>query len=81
LSGGDDTVDQNHQYWIYSDGTSWYQDHSNSASPGLDSGHAFTFNDAAPQFIIQPGRFYSAAVWCFGSCDAHGVTIEQASFA
>jgi hypothetical protein len=24
---------------------------------------------------------YSAAVWCFGYCDAHGATIEQASFA
>jgi hypothetical protein len=21
------------------------------------------------------------AVWCFGSCDAHGATIEQASYA
>jgi hypothetical protein len=81
LAGGDRQTDQNHQYWIFSDGTSWYQTHRNPAAPGLDHDHALSFGDQAPWFFIRPGRMYSAAVWCFGECDAHGVTIEQASFA
>jgi hypothetical protein len=81
IDGGDRTVEMNHQYWIFSDGTSWYQQHNNPAFPGTDADHALTFNHQAPWFLIRPGRMYSAAVWCFGECDAHGATIEQASFA
>lgn len=81
VDGGDSQVDLNHQYWIFSDGTSWYQQHNNPAFPGRDSDHALNFNHQAPWFLIRPGRMYSAAVWCIGGCDAHGATIEQASFA
>jgi hypothetical protein len=81
LAGGGSQVDLNHRYWIYADGTSWYQQHHNPAFPDVNDDHALTFNDRAPWFIIRPGRIYSAAVWCFGECDAHGADLIQASFA
>jgi hypothetical protein len=81
LAGGDRRTEQNHQYWIFADGTSWYQTHHNPAFSSLDHDHALTFGDQAPWFVIHPGRIYSTAVWCFGECDAHGATIEQASYA
>ncbi len=55
--------------------------HHNPAFPGTDNDHALSFNNVAPHFIILPDRMYSAAVWCFGSCDAHGATLESASYA
>jgi hypothetical protein len=81
LAGGDRRTEQNHQYWIYSDGTSWYDNHANPAVPSFDHDHALSFGNQAPWFLIQPGRIYNVAVWSFGECDAHGATIEQASFA
>jgi hypothetical protein len=81
LSGGDERTDQNHRYWIFSDGTSWFEEHANPAFPGFDQDHALSFNDAAPHFSILPNRLYSAAVWCFGLCDANGTGADGASFA
>jgi hypothetical protein len=79
LDGQDEQIELNHKYWIYSDGTSWFQHHHNAAFPDTNDGHALNFNDLPPWFMIRPGRIYSAAIWCFGHCDAHGGSIEQAS--
>jgi len=81
LAGGDRRTEQNHQYWIYNDGTKWFEDNANPAFPSFDHDDALSFGDQAPWFLIQPGRIYNVAVWCFDECDAHGATIEQASFA
>lgn len=75
----DERTEQNHQYWIFSDGTSWFEEHTNPAFPDTD--HALSFDNAAPHFMILPNRLYSAAVWCFGSCDANGTKVDGASFA
>lgn len=81
LNGGDERTEQNHQYWIFSDGTSWFEEHTNPAFPDFDHDHALSFDNAAPHFMILPNRLYSAAVWCFGSCDANGTKADGASFA
>ena len=81
LSGGDRRTEQDHRYLYVNDSTDWYQAHENPNFPSSNFEHALSFNNQAPWFLIRPGRIYSAAVWCWGSCDAHGATIEQASFA
>jgi hypothetical protein len=81
LSGGDRRKEQDHRYLYVNDSTDWYQAHENPNWPSSNFEHALSFNNQAPWFLIRPGRIYSAAVWCWGSCDAHGATIEQASFA
>lgn len=81
LNGGDERTEQNHRYWIFSDGTEWFAEHTNDAFPDFDHDHALSFGNAAPHFVIAPNRLYSAAVWCFGSCDANGTRADGASFA
>jgi len=80
LSGGNSQIEQNHQYWIFDDGTGWFEQHNNPAWFDADSDHALSFGNVAPWFFIQPGRIYSAAVWCWGECDANGLG-ATASFA
>jgi hypothetical protein len=81
LGGGNARTDQNHQYRIFDDGTSWYEQHNNPAWFDTDSDHALSFGNVAPWFFIEPGRMYSAAVWCWGECDASGLALPTASFA
>jgi hypothetical protein len=81
LNGGSNRVDQDHEYWTWSDGTSWYDHHHNPSWSGFDSDLALSFQDQAPYFTIEPGRMYAAAIWCFGEGDASGASIVDASYA
>lgn len=81
LGGGASRVDQNHQYWRWSDGTSWYQDHHNPSFPSTEADTALNYGDQAPYFPIEPGRIYGAWVWCFGAGDASGADFFSAAYA
>lgn len=81
LEGGPSRIDQNHQYWTWSDGTSWYQDHHNPAFSGRDAGTALNFGDQAPYFPIEPGCIYGAWIWCLGGGDTSGADITSAAYA
>ena len=81
LNGGDEQVEQNHQYWFFADATAWIEHHSNPGAPNPYEDHALSFQNQAPWFLIRPGRIYNMAVWCFGECDANGRDFEGESFA
>jgi hypothetical protein len=81
LNGADEQVEQNHQYWFFTDSTAWFEHHSNPGAPNPYEDHALSFQNQAPWFLIRPGRLYSMAVWCFGECDANGRSITGESFA
>lgn len=81
LDGGPSRVDQNHQYWTWSDGTSWYDDHHNPGFSGRDADTALSFDNQAPYFPIEPGRIYGAWIWCFGGGDASGADVASAAYA
>jgi len=81
LNGGPTRTDQDHEYWIWQDGTSWYEEHTNPSHPNQDFDNALLFGDQAPYFPINPGRIYGAWIWCFGSGDAHGADVTSAGFA
>jgi len=79
--GGGETLEQNHRYEQWSDGTSWYEEHNSPSFPGTDDDHAFLWGHEAPWFPAKAGRLYSAAVWCFGQADASGASTLDASYA
>jgi hypothetical protein len=70
FDGGDQRLEQDYRYSVWSDGTGWWDNHANPSSPNPDSGYAYYPYNEVPYFEAQPGRVYRAAVWCFGSCDA-----------
>jgi hypothetical protein len=75
-NGNDRAVEQDYSYSIWSDGTGWYDDHSDSGG-----GYAFQYGHEAPYFDARSNRIYRAGIWCFGSCDAHGADVLSASYA
>ncbi|MGE0228904.1 MAG: hypothetical protein AB7I38_14300 [Dehalococcoidia bacterium] len=81
LDGGPSRVEQDHRYWMWSDGTSWYQEHHNPGVPGRDADTALNFQHQAPYFGIEPGRVYGAWIWCFGGGDSSGADIVSAAYA
>jgi len=81
LNGGDEQVEQNHQYWFFTDSTAWFDHHANPGAPTPFEDQALSFQNQAPWFLIRPGRLYSMAVWCFGECDANGKALDGESFA
>jgi hypothetical protein len=81
LGGGASRTDLDHEYWTWSDGTSWYEDHTNPSFSGHDFDTALQFGREAPYFSIEAGRIYGAWIWCFAGGDAHGADIASAGFA
>ena len=81
LGGGNDQVELNHQHWIFNGSSAWFDQQNNPSYFATDSDHALSFASAAPWFFIVPGRIYSAAVWCYGDCDASGLALPTASYA
>ncbi|MGE0229814.1 MAG: hypothetical protein AB7U23_15020 [Dehalococcoidia bacterium] len=81
LDGGPSRIEQDHQYWMWSDGTSWYQDHHNPGVPGRDVDTALNFQHQAPYFPVEPGRVYGAWIWCFGGGDTSGADLVSAAYA
>ena len=81
IAGGPSRTDLDHEYWVWSDGTSWYEEHNNASFPGRDSETALQFGNEAPYFSIEPGRIYGAWIWCFADGDAHGADLTSAGFA
>lgn len=81
IAGGPSRTDLDHEYWVWSDGTSWYEEHNNGSFPGRDSEIALQFGNEAPYFPIEPGRIYGAWIWCFADGDAHGADLTSAGFA
>jgi len=81
LGGGNEQLEQDHRYLFFNDSTSWIQTHANPGAPTPFEDHALSFQNQAPWFLIRPGRVYSMAVWCFGSCDANGRSLTGESFA
>lgn len=72
LNGADKQVEQDHRYLFFNDSTAWFENHANPGAPTPFEDHALSFQNQARWFLIRPGRVYSMAVWCFGSCDANG---------
>jgi hypothetical protein len=81
IDGGPSRTDLDHEYWIWSDGTSWYEDHSNPSFSGRDFDNALQFANQPPYFPIEPGRIYGAWIWCFADGDAHGADLTSAAYA
>jgi hypothetical protein len=80
LSGGDRVVEQDYSYPAWNNTTDWNWNQGNSSFPDTDSDYALYPPQMAPYFPIRPGRFYSAAIWCFGSGSAAGqLTDSRAS--
>ncbi|MGF6879160.1 hypothetical protein [Paraburkholderia sp. MM5477-R1] len=80
IDGGPSRTDLDHEYWVWNDGTSWYEEHNNASFPGQDSDIALQYGNEAPYFSIEPGRIYGAWVWCFADCDAHGADLTSAAY-
>ncbi len=81
LGGGPSRTDLDHEYWTWSDGTSWFEEHTNPSFSGRDFDTALQFGNEAPYFPIEPGRIYGAWIWCFAGGDAHGADLTSAGFA
>jgi len=81
INGGPSRTDLDHEYWTWSDGTSWYEGHGNPSLPGRDFDTALQFGNEAPYFPIQPGRIYGGWIWCFADGDAQGADVTSAAFA
>jgi hypothetical protein len=81
IKGGPSRMDQNHTYWRWQDGTSWYNEHNNANWSGFNSDTALNFADQPPYFPIEPDRMYVAWIWCFADADAHGADAASAGFA
>lgn len=75
LEGRDRIVEQDHyDDLIWNNTTNWNWNQANQSFPDPDSD--FPLFPPPPDFPIRPGRFYSAAVWCFGSGSAVGQLAE-----
>lgn len=81
FGGGPSRTDQDFEYWVWNDGTSWYMDHTNPSFSGRDSDTALSFNKQAPYFNIEPRRLYGAWVWCFAAADSSGADLFSAAYA
>lgn len=81
LEGGPSRVDQDHRYWAWHDGASWYMDHHNPGFSGRDNDTALNVQHQAPYFGIEPGRIYGAWIWCFGAGDTSGADLLSAAYA
>ncbi|WP_168794670.1 hypothetical protein [Paraburkholderia aromaticivorans] len=81
IDGGPSRTDLDHEYWVWSDGTSWYEEHNNASFPGQDWELALQYGNEAPYFSIEPGRLYGAWIWCFAQSDAHGADLTSAAYA
>jgi hypothetical protein len=83
LDGGPSRIDQDHHptSWLWDDGTSWFQSHSNNSFPDYDDDMALIVNDQPPYFPIEPARLYGAWIWCLLEGDAHGEDFTSAGYA
>ena len=72
LQGNDRRTEQDYRYGepVWSDGTTWWEEHSNTSWDDSDFGFAYIHGKEAPYFLAQAGRIYLACIWCFGSLDA-----------
>jgi len=64
--------DLDYRYTAWSDGTGWWDHHSNPSFPDHDFGYAYQYGQEAPYFDVWTNRVYMACLWGFGSSDAGG---------
>lgn len=79
-ASGRNTTESDTSYSIWSDGTSWAEDHSNPSYSSWDTAQAFSDGLATP-ISVKPNVIYSFAFYCWGSCDADGKSIWGSSYA
>lgn len=72
MRGADMRLEQDYRYSVWSDGTGWWETHSDS---GDDTAYVYTHNP--PYFEAEPDRIYRACIWCFGSCDAGRLAVAE----
>lgn len=72
LDGTNRFNDLDYRYTAWSDGTGWWDHHSNPSFPDPDFGYAYLYGQEAPYFSVQSDRVYLACIWGFGSSDAGG---------
>lgn len=70
INGQDGRVEQDFEYPVWMDGTSWQEEHTNPSFSDFDFDNAFEFDHTMPFFTAPANRNFLATVFCWGSCDA-----------
>jgi hypothetical protein len=80
-STGRNTNESDNRYSIWSDGTSWAEDHSNPSYSSWDTGQAFDAGQVPLSIPVTPNLVYTFAFYAWGSCDADGKSFWGSSYA
>jgi hypothetical protein len=78
---GRNTNESDTSYSIWSDGTSWADDHSNPSYSNWDTALAFSAGQEPLPIPVKPNMVYTFAFYCWGSCDADGKSYWGSSYA
>lgn len=63
--GGPNGWPPGYSYSVWSDGTGWWDTHSDSGS-----GYAFVYGHEPPYFPVETSRTYQAYIYCWANCDS-----------